>query len=135
MLKTICYKSQVKSTLKILEFEALFNETQSNNDYNKITGVLVKREKAFFQIIEGTIPAIDTLFSKIKKDNRHTDIVEILNKPISKLSFKGFDTGYKVIEDIDALYGLQNYVTNLDENYFENKELFLKIIENLLSSD
>jgi hypothetical protein len=72
MLKTICYKSQVKSTLKILEFEALFNETQYNNDTNNITGVLVKKENVFFQIIEGHSSVIDPLYQKIKKDSRHS---------------------------------------------------------------
>ena len=135
MLKTICYKSKVKSTLKILEFEAIFNETQSKNDSNDITGVLVKKEQGFFQIIEGNSEIIDSVYLKIKKDSRHSNITEILNKPISQLSFKSFDTGYSVIADIDALYGLQNYVTTLNKNNFENRDLFLQIIEDLLSSD
>ena len=135
MLKSICYKSQVKYTLSILEFESLFNATQTNNDKSNITGVLVKSKDIFFQIIEGEVTTIDSLFDKIKKDNRHSDIIELLNKPISQLSFKAFDTGYTLIDDIDELYGLQIYITDLQNNHFENSTLFLKIIEDLLTTD
>ena len=134
MFKTICYKSKAKSTLNILEFEALFNETQTKNDKNNITGVLVKKDDGFFQIIEGDAVTLDAIYLKIKKDNRHLEIEELLNKPISQLSFKGFDTGYVVIEHIEALYGLQKYVANLEQNDFENSTLFLQIIEDLLTS-
>ncbi|WP_055446805.1 BLUF domain-containing protein [Lacinutrix mariniflava] len=135
MLKSICYKSQVKPTLSILEFESLFNQTQTSNDKSNITGVLVKSKDIFFQIIEGDVATIDSLFEKIKKDNRHSDIIELLNKPISQLSFKAFDTGYTLIDDIDELYGLQIYITDLQNNHFENSTLFLKIIEDLLTTD
>ncbi|WP_405292460.1 BLUF domain-containing protein [Algibacter sp. Ld11] len=135
MLKTICYKSQAKTTLNILEFEAILNETQSKNDNNNITGVLVKKDKIFFQIIEGTETVIDKLYQKIQEDTRHSNIIEILNAPISQLSFEAFDAGYTVIENIEALYGLQKYITALDQTNFENGDLFLEIIEELLSSD
>ena len=135
MLKSICYKSQVKSTLSILEFESLFNATQTNNDKSNITGVLVKSKDIFFQIIEGEVTTIDSLFDKIKKDNRHSNIIELLNKPISQLSFNAFDTGYTLIDDIDELYVLQIYITDLQNNHFENSTLFLKIIEDLLTTD
>ncbi|MBU2939244.1 BLUF domain-containing protein [Lacinutrix sp. C3R15] len=133
MLKTISYKSKIKSTLKIMDFEILFNQTQTNNNSKNITGVLVKKKDTFFQILEGEAILLDMLFEKIKKDSRHSNIVELLNKPISALSFKGFDTGYAVIDHIDALYGLQTYVANLEHNEIENSSLFSQIIEELLS--
>ncbi|APY01246.1 BLUF domain-containing protein [Lacinutrix venerupis] len=135
MLKTICYKSKAKSNLSMLTFEALFNETQINNNKNNIFGVLVKKENTFFQIIEGHSKIIDEVYKKIKLDTRHTNIVELLNQTISQLSFKAFDTGYAVIEDFDALYGLQKYVMELNQSNFENSNLFSKIIEDLLTID
>ncbi|WP_188462573.1 BLUF domain-containing protein [Bizionia arctica] len=134
MLKTICYKSKAKLNINIMGFEAIFNETQTKNDSKNITGVLVKRGQVFFQILEGESVIIDALYLKIKKDSRHTDIIELLNKSISQLSFKGFDTGYSVIEHMDALYGLQNYVINLEKKDTENSTLFLQIIEDLLTT-
>ena len=133
MLKTICYTSTAKPSLSLLEFEALFCETQTKNNSNNVTGVLVKKDNLFFQIIEGHPEVIDTLFMQIKKDSRHSKISELLNVSISQLSFKAFDTGYTVIEDIDTLYGLQIYVTALEQNNIENSSLFLQIIEDLLT--
>ncbi|MEM5564003.1 BLUF domain-containing protein [Psychroserpens sp. AS72] len=134
MLKTICYKSKVKSTLDIMDFETLFFETQTKNDSHNIKGVLVKQENTFFQIIEGESIILDALYLKIKNDFRHTNIIEILNTPISQLSFEGFDTGYVVIDHVDALYGLQTYIDSLKQNNVENSALFLEIIEDLLTT-
>ena len=126
MLKTICYKSQANANLNLLEFEALFNQTQLKNNSHNITGVLVKRDDVFFQILEGNPIIIDTVYEEIKKDRRHFNILELLNKSISQLSFKSFDIGYAVIKDTDTLYDLQ-------QNNIENSPLFLQIIEELLS--
>ena len=133
MLKTICYKSQANANLNLLEFEALFNQTQLKNNSHNITGVLVKRDDVFFQILEGHPIIIDTVYEEIKKDRRHFNILELLNKSISQLSFKSFDIGYAVIKDTDTLYGLQKFVSDLQQNNIENSPLFLQIIEELLS--
>ncbi|MGB2685992.1 MAG: BLUF domain-containing protein [Olleya sp.] len=133
MLKTICYKSQANTNLNLLEFEALFNQTQLKNNSHNITGVLVKRDDVFFQILEGNPIIIDTVYEEIKKDRRHFNILELLNKSISQLSFKSFDIGYAVIKDTDTLYGLQKFVSDLQQNNIENSPLFLQIIEELLS--
>ena len=87
----------------------------------------------FFQILEGNPIIIDTVYEEIKKDRRHFNILELLNKSISQLSFKSFDIGYAVIKDTDTLYGLQKFVSDLQQNNIENSPLFLQIIEELLS--
>ncbi|SFD15406.1 BLUF domain-containing protein [Algibacter pectinivorans] len=135
MLKTICYTSKVKPNIDIMGLEALFNETQAKNNTNNITGVLVKRDSTFFQIIEGQPNLIDILFEKIKTDNRHSNILELVNNPITKLSFKDFNTNYTIIDDLDALYSLQDYLIHLENKDCESKAIFLQIIEDLLSSD
>ena len=115
-----------------MEFEALFNGTQTRNDKNNITGVLVQKDKFFFQILEGKAEVVDSLFETIKQDSRHSNITELLNKTITHISFSAFNTGYSVIADIDSLYSLQNYVMDLNEKDIENSGHFLEIIEDLL---
>lgn len=75
MLKTICYKSDVNKTLQLLEFEALFNQTQLKNDSHNITGFLVKRNDVFFQVLEGNPIIIDTVYEDIKKKTVDTPIL------------------------------------------------------------
>ena len=133
MLKTICYTSDANKALQLLEFEALFNQTQLKNDSHNITGFLVKRDDVFFQVLEGNPIIIDTVYEDIKKDYRHTNITEFLNTSIPRLSFKTFDIGYSVIKNLDTLYSLQQFVANLNQQKHENSPLFLEIIEALLS--
>ncbi|WP_211305925.1 BLUF domain-containing protein [Olleya aquimaris] len=132
MLKTICYKSRVNPNLRLLDFEALFNKTQLNNNSQNITGVLIKKDNEFFQILEGDSETLDTLYELIKKDYRHSKIKLHLNKPIKQLNFKSFDVGYSVINDIKTLYSLQFYIKTLQDNNIENSDFFFQFIESLL---
>ncbi|NJX16165.1 BLUF domain-containing protein [Tamlana crocina] len=135
MLKTICYKSKVKPGLSILDTEALFQETQNNNNSLKITGVLIKKETVFFQILEGESNRLDVLYEKIKNDSRHSNIVELLNTTVGQLSFNNFETGYRIIQDVNSLYDLQNYLIKLEGAEAEHSATFLQMIEDLLLSD
>ncbi|OIQ18185.1 BLUF domain-containing protein [Lacinutrix sp. MedPE-SW] len=132
MLKTICYKSQTNPVLTLIDFEALFNQTQQKNNNNNITGVLVNKNDIFFQILEGDSILLDAVYEKIKKDHRHSKITELLNKPIKQVCFKSFDIGYSVINDTETLYSLHRFVKTLQDNNIENSDFFFKIIESLL---
>ncbi|AXO81183.1 BLUF domain-containing protein [Olleya aquimaris] len=135
MLKTICYKSEANSRLELMDFEALFNQTQLKNDSHNITGVLVKKGDLFFQILEGNPIILDTVYEDIKKDHRHSKLTELLNKPIKQLNFKSFDIGYSVIKDTETLYSLQSFIKTLQDNNVENSDFFFKIIESLLEDN
>ncbi|MCB4808096.1 BLUF domain-containing protein [Tamlana sp. 62-3] len=134
MLRTIAYKSKVKSGLSILSTEMVFKETLSNNFKHNITGVLVKNKDIFFQIIEGDSNLINQLFKKITNDSRHNNIIQLVNGSISSRSFSNFKAGYTVIEDSESIYELHDYLLKLNSLQAENSTLFLEIVEELLEA-
>ena len=133
MLKSICYRSTINKELSILETEALFDACKKNNNRLGLMGLLYRYNNYYFHIIEGDKKDIDNLFSKIKTENRHKDITILLNQPITKFTFNNFTTGYNKVEDLNALFGLQEYHDYIVKNNLASKDIFLEIISNLFS--
>lgn len=135
MIKTICYKSHPKNQRSILENMVLLDDTKKRNDAMNIVGLLVLHENTFLQIIEGEATRVDALFSRIIKDNRHKDITVILNEPIKDFTFSTFEVDYSVLQNIESLYALQEYVNHLEVNNKEYSDVFSNFLSNLLKED
>ncbi|AUC82412.1 BLUF domain-containing protein [Lacinutrix sp. Bg11-31] len=133
MLKSICYRSTLNKELSILETESLFDNCKKNNDSLNIKGLLFKSNTNYFQIIEGDEQCIDSLFSKLKGDKRHKDIKELVNQRIGDFTFNNFTTGYSHVEDLDTIFGLQEYHNYMESEDLPEKKYFMEIISNLFS--
>jgi len=137
MLHTICYISNAKPNFSFYNQEVLFRQTKENNDNVDISGALIYYDFTFLQILEGEDTVIVPLFEKIRKDNRHHDIIEITNTSINNKSFQNFGLGYEIISDIEKLYSLKEYADFLANTKQGSIHLNLvtKIIEKFLSVD
>lgn len=133
MLKTICYRSSITNEPSILEIETLFDACKKNNDKYNIKGLLYKYEGYYFQIIEGETETIDAIFSCIKTDKRHKNIDVLVDIPITEYTFDNFTTGYNKVNDLNTLFGLQEYHDLIVTNNFASKDIFSEIISNLFS--
>ncbi len=64
--------------------------SRANNQAAGITGVLLFEKFHFMQVLEGTESAVREVFDKIRKDQRHTGIVTIYERTVSKRQFTGW---------------------------------------------
>lgn len=131
MLKTICYRSVITNDSSIFKIEALFDSCKKNNDKYKIKGLLYKYEAYYFQIMEGKTETIDAIFSHVKTDNRHKEINVLVDTSIKEHTFDNFSTGYNKVEDLNTLFGLQEYLNHIFTNNLACKDIFSEIISNL----
>lgn len=124
-MKAICYISNFVDTLRKNDINDLIHFVNLNNKRDNISGVLLIRNKYFFQILEGEDQQIDTLYSKIKKDTRHQAIVKILDKKIEASIFNAYNSGeFKIIDsysDVKKLMTYFSWIKNAD--YLEADEL------------
>lgn len=74
-MKRITYISRLSAPLSNEEIDSIGVISSKNNQKVNITGLLVYFNKIFFQILEGSDQEVDLLFTKIKQDNRHKDIL------------------------------------------------------------
>ena len=73
LIKQVIYVSKpVGFDDKVLD--RILEQSKRNNEKNQITGALICRSDLYLQYLEGPAHKIDFIYSKIKLDNRHTDV-------------------------------------------------------------
>lgn len=75
MLTRLRYISKFAHAMSPAELEELVQKSATKNKKRDITGVLMATGELFFQIIEGPAEAVDTLWSEIIRDGRHTELL------------------------------------------------------------
>jgi hypothetical protein len=76
-LETFVYCSRASEGVDDAEVDRLVAFSQRNNASRGITGVLVFGSGVFFQWIEGPPADVQDLITRLHKDSRHHDIVEL----------------------------------------------------------
>jgi len=93
----IVYVSFSSISLTEKEIIDLLREIRKKNKEHKVTGLLLYNDKSFIQVIEGATNTINTLFEKIKQDNRHENVVKLLEEPIENRAFPDWSMGFRQI--------------------------------------
>jgi len=97
------------------DLNALLFKSRKNNKESDITGMLLYDNGTFLQIIEGPDDAIQQLFSKIEKDDRHERIITISQRSIPRRDFDQWSMGFVRINK-DQFLSLPGY-----EDFFEGE--------------
>ncbi len=90
----IVYVSFSERELTEKELEELLVDIRKRNKLQKVTGLLLYKDGAFIQLIEGKTNTIQNLFERIKNDKRHSNIVLLLEESIKKRAFPDWTMGY-----------------------------------------
>lgn len=116
------------------EYETLLEIARKNNQEKGVTGLLIIKGKSFLQCLEGNKEDVRYIYEKIQKDDRHTDIVKILEEEDNLRYFPNWYMGYKNLTHLDAISSekLINFsntqnIRSLSSNFIS--ELFKEFIE------
>lgn len=74
MLVRLIYASRAREDVDLAECRRLVSSSQANNARADITGILLFNSMMFVQALEGEADKVNTLYIKIAKDTRHSDI-------------------------------------------------------------
>ena len=96
----LTYVSEPAQNMSFLGLMRLLYHSYANNQASGITGALIYENNKFGQVIEESEKAINTLWHKIQKDNRHKNVRLILSKPISERSFSKWTMIFQGNEEI-----------------------------------
>lgn len=112
----IVYVSFSRNQLSELELDELLSEIRPKNLANGVTGLLLYNDEIFIQVIEGETDTIRTLYDRLQNDNRHTNIVKILEESIDQRSFPEWSMGYQKLskEDSKDLPGFTDVMSSND---------------------
>lgn len=94
MRYAISYVSSAHKDLTVEEVNQILKQTNKFNKSQNITGILLFNERNFFQLIEGEKKTVLDLYARIALDPRHHNIIQFLEKPVSRPSFDGYLTDF-----------------------------------------
>jgi hypothetical protein len=101
---------------------------EKSNIKNGVTGVLLFSSGIVMQYIEGDPSKIDSLFSNIKNDNRHYNIIKLLDEEIHSKIFKNWGMKFKKVE-LPQLKDLEHQMDIDKRNILIILQSFIKVNE------
>ena len=69
----------------------ILSTARVKNKQNDITGSLICRADIYLQLLEGPAEKIDTLFEKIRRDDRHLEVTVLSREQVEERLFPGWD--------------------------------------------
>jgi hypothetical protein len=94
-LRCILYVSTAAWALSEVEIEVILETSRERNQHADVTGILLHRDGTFMQLIEGPQASLDRIFAIIRRDARHTGIIEILNEPATARELPIWSMAYR----------------------------------------
>ncbi|MGK3143561.1 diguanylate phosphodiesterase [Pantoea sp. C2G6] len=78
MLSTIIYRSQLSESVSPERLQALVDHSSLRNAAIEVTGILLLDGQHFFQVLEGSMEAVLTVYQRISQDDRHFNLIELM---------------------------------------------------------
>ena len=102
----------------------LLTEAHRINTSRDITGLLLHRERSFYQVLEGSEDMVRQTFDSIAKDERHTGIDVLFEGEVDEREFPDWQMGFLNLDDVDieTLQGYSDFLSREDnaKDFLEN---------------
>lgn len=129
MLYNLIYFSKSKWLMSEDDLTSLLEESRAWNLDHHLTGMLlyiegrflIDKEGRFMQVLEGTQDEVEGIFSKIRTDKRHHQVIVLKKGDITQRSFIDWQMGFKTF-DLEKDENLPGFFNLTDD--FLNREDF-----------
>ena len=102
----------------------LLTEARRINTSRDITGLLLHRDRSFYQVLEGAEDIVRQTFDSIEKDKRHTAIDILFEGEVDEREFPDWQMGFLNLDgvDIETLQGYSDFLSREDnaKDFLEN---------------
>jgi Sensors of blue-light using FAD len=98
----LIYYSVASPSLNSNDISNILEVSKENNSKNNITGCMLYHNDAFIQILEGNQDVIETLYSKIEKDERHYNARLVYNDTKEERLFKDWSMAFYDLDKVDT---------------------------------
>jgi len=119
----IVYMSFSSKVLSETELNGFLATIRRKNQVQNITGLLLYSDEAFIQVIEGEKDIIHHIFKLISQDSRHSNMVKLIEEPISKRAFPSWSMGFRKLDNSNkaSIVGYSDFMQN-DKSKFASTE-------------
>ena len=126
VLRCIVYCSHADDLWSDTDLANLVELARAKNSQHGITGLITYRHRQFVQILEGPEPAVEALFSTIKRDVRHHNLRLLLRRNVTSRAFADWSMASfderdaaatsDMVDSLDGLHAVANIAfTELDQ--------------------
>ena len=127
-LKRVVYVSE-KIDVSNTTLKDIIASSKKNNPEEDVTGCLLSGSNSFLQLLEGPADFIDTLYSKISKDNRHENVVALCEEKIDERLFLSWSMKLATFENMEWSNGDFNAGNFLNITSEEALNVFVRLNE------
>ena len=99
-LKRVVYVSE-KTDVSDTTLKDIIACSKKNNPEENVTGCLLSGSNSFLQLLEGPTEFIDTLYSKISRDNRHENVITLCDEKINERLFLSWSMKLAPFENME----------------------------------
>ncbi len=99
-LKRVVYVSE-KTDVSDSTLKDIIASSKKNNPEEGVTGCLLSGSNSFLQLLEGHAEFINTLYSKISRDNRHKNVITLCNESIDERLFLSWSMKLAPFENME----------------------------------
>ena len=118
------YVSTETGNLRSADMVQLLTEARRINTSRDLTGLLLHRDRSFYQVLEGAEDAVRQTFDSIEKDERHTAIDVLFEGEVDEREFPDWQMGFLNLDgaDIETLQGYSDFLSREDnaKDFLEN---------------
>jgi Sensors of blue-light using FAD len=93
MLIRLLYASRATSGADVSSMPTILQQSRQNNPEQGVTGILCYSGEIYLQVLEGGRVTVNSLYNKISKDPRHTDVVILDYEEVSERCFASWTMG------------------------------------------
>jgi hypothetical protein len=117
-MKNIVYVSTAVKLMHENQLLDILHNSRLHNAALNISGVLLYSDGMFIQVLEGKDTVIDALYARIQADQRHKNIITLIDEPIIEKSFGQWLMGFAVTDSkkTEKLLGYLRSINELDLN-------------------
>tara|TARA_R110002074_G_scaffold92570_1_gene202143 strand:+ start:1387 stop:1818 length:432 start_codon:yes stop_codon:yes gene_type:complete len=96
MVYQIVYVSTSPEPLTTSQISDILNSSSGNNARDGITGLLMYHDQLFFQVLEGERSAVESCYSRIGLDGRHSSLALMWKGEDAGRTFPNWAMGYAI---------------------------------------
>lgn len=133
MRHSISYVSTAKADLSVEHVENLLENTATKNNARDISGILLCSEGNFFQLLEGEKEMVDDLFSRIKEDPRHNNLIKFVDKPAHQSTNEGYFCDLITQDTKFDRSNLENYLRYIQVLDLKTQNAVKRILESMIA--
>jgi len=131
----VMYMSSARRFISDSELEELLETSRINNKKRNLTGLLIVKGRTFLQCLEGNKEDVEEVYEKISKDDRHDNIIDLVEEDIQSRMFPNWDMGYKNLKILDDIKSEKiKQISDIDD-FIIKKEDIAEVIQEFISYD